>query len=92
MVRPLAGGDPVSDDAPRQATADEIKLMAAREVMSLAACAVLLIALHPGVHRWISHQAWRLQQWQRRGQVTEDAAVAELRRDISRYEHGETLP
>lgn len=72
-----------------QATADEIKLMAVREAMSLVGCAVLIIMLNPSVRQWMQHRAWMLRQWRQRGQVEEDAAVAELRRDISRYEHGE---
>jgi hypothetical protein len=72
-----------------EAERGELRLIAARELASLAGCAVLLLMLHPGVHRWLEHQAWRIRQQARRGQVAEDAAVAELRRDISRYEHGE---
>lgn len=36
---------------------------------------------------WIGRQVLRLQQWARARQAAEDAAVAELRRDISRIEH-----
>jgi hypothetical protein len=69
--------------------ADQIKLMAAREVISLIGCGVLLVMLHPGVQAWLQHQVWRIRQAAGRGQAAENAAVAELRRDISRYEHGE---
>jgi uncharacterized iron-regulated membrane protein len=72
-----------------EAERGELRMIAAREIVSLAGCAVLLLMLHPGVHRWVEHQAWRLRQQARRREVAEDAAVAELRRDISRYEHGE---
>lgn len=72
-----------------QARRDELQMIAAREVMSLACCAVLLAMMHPAVHRWVEHQAWRWRQRTRRAALAEDAAVAELRRDISRYEHGE---
>ena len=68
---------------------DEVKLIAAREIASLLGCALLLAMLHPAVHQWVNHQAWRLRQLAGRRQATEDAAVAELRRDISRYEHGQ---
>jgi hypothetical protein len=74
---------------PEQAKRDELQLIAARELASLIGCAVLLLMLHPGVHRWLEHQAWRIRQQSRRRGLAEDAAVAELRRDISRYEHGE---
>lgn len=79
----------MSETERQQSAADEIKLMAAREAMSLAGCAVLLIMLNPSVRQWLEHRVWRVRQWHQRGQAAEDAAVAELRRDISRYEHGE---
>lgn len=82
----------MSDQEPGErppTAADQIKLMAAREVISLIGCGVLLVMLHPGVQAWLQHQAWRFRQLAARGQAAEDAAVAELRRDISRYEHGE---
>lgn len=80
----------MSDEREReQSAAEQIKLMAAREVISLIGCGVLLVMLHPGVQTWLQHQAWRARQRLRRGTDTEEAAVAELRRDISRYEHGE---
>lgn len=72
-----------------QSKRDELQLIAARELVSLAGCAVLLLLLSPPVHRWAQHQAWRLRQHHTRAALAEDAAVAELRRDISRYEHGE---
>lgn len=70
-------------------TSDELKLIAAREIASLAGCAVVLLMLHPGVQMWLSHQAWRFRQATGRRRQAEEAAVAELRRDISRYEHGQ---
>lgn len=72
-----------------QAKRDELQMIAAREVISLIGCVVLVLMLQPGVHRWLEHQAWRIRQSRRRAELAEDAAVAELRRDISRYEHGE---
>lgn len=75
----------------RARVAEEVQVMIAREAVSLAALGVLLIMLHPGVQGWLRHQAWRLRQHGRRRQQAEDAAVAELRRDISRYEHGEAI-
>ena len=76
-------------DEQQAAAAAEMKLIAAREIASLIGCAVLLLMLHPGVHAWLNHQAWRFRQQAGRRSRLEDAAVAELRRDISRYEHGE---
>lgn len=72
-----------------QAKRDELQMMAAREIVSLIGCVVLVLMLQPGVHRWLEHQAWRWRQGRRRAELAEDAAVAELRRDISRWEHGE---
>lgn len=69
--------------------AEQVKLMAAREVISLIGIGVLMVMLHPGVQAWMQHQAWRLRQFRHRREAEEEAAVAELRRDISRYEHGE---
>jgi hypothetical protein len=79
----------MSRDERQQAAADEMKLIAAREVASLVGCAVLLLMIHPGVHAWLNHQAWKFRQQLSKGRREEDAAVAELRRDISRYEHDE---
>jgi hypothetical protein len=79
----------VSRDERQQAAADEMRLIAYREAVSLIGCAVLLIMLHPRVHAWLNHQAWKLRQQAGRRDRLEDAAVAELRRDISQYEHGE---
>jgi hypothetical protein len=79
----------VTRDDQQDGTAAEIKLIAAREIASLIGCAVLVLMLHPGVHAWLNHQAWKLRQQAGRRTRLEDAQVAELRRDISRYEHGE---
>lgn len=76
-------------DERQQANADEMRLIAYREAVSLLGCAVLLMMLHPRVHAWLDHQAWRFRQQVSRRARDEDAAVAELRRDISRYEHDE---
>ena len=72
-----------------RAKRDELQLIAARELASLAGCVLLLLLLHPGVHRWAEHQAWRMRQLANRKKVAEDAAVAELYRAISAYEHGQ---
>ena len=67
---------------------DELETTLIREAVSLAAIAVMLVMLSPGVHQWLQHQAWRVRQWQRRDVTRTEALVAELRRDISLIEHG----
>ena len=68
---------------------DELQMMIAREAVSLAALALLLVLLHPQVNIWVRQQAWRLRKLAGRRAAAEEKAVAELRRDISRFEHGE---
>ena len=58
------------------------------EVVSLAGTALALWYLGPG-KTVIDHWIWRVRKMAGRKQGAEDAAVAELRRDISAYEHGE---
>ncbi len=67
---------------------DELETTLIREAVSLAAVAVMLVMLSPGVHAWLTHQAWRVRQWQRRDTTRTEALVAELRRDLSLIEHG----
>ncbi len=47
--------------------------------------AVLIVAHNKP---WLEHQWWRVRQYRKRGQARHDALLAELRRDISAYEHG----
>ena len=68
---------------------DELQMMLAREAVSLAALAVLLVLLNPRVNIWVRQQVWRLRKMAGRQAEAEEKAVAELRRDISRFEHGE---
>ncbi len=67
---------------------DELESTLIREAVSLAAIAVMLVMLSPGVHAWLQHQAWRVRQWRRRDVTRVEAMVAELRRDLSLIEHG----
>lgn len=71
---------------------DELQMMIMREAVSLAALAVLLLMLHPQVNIWVRQQVWRLRKMAGRQADAEEKAVAELRRDISRFEHGEVSP
>lgn len=43
--------------------------------------------------RWmLAHARWRFDQWRSRGEREHAAALAEVRRDISRLEHGDSMP
>lgn len=41
---------------------------------------------------WLEHARWRFGQWRTKGERAESAALAELRADISRIEHGGAMP
>lgn len=40
----------------------------------------------------LAHARWRWEQWRTRAERAESAALAEVRRDISRLEHGDSMP
>ena len=72
-----------------QEKSDELQMMLMREALSVAALAVVMLLLHPRVNMWVPQQVWRLRKLAGRREAAEEQAVAELRRDISRFEHGE---
>lgn len=79
-----------------QARADELEMLLIREAVSIAVMGVLLIALSPQVQLWIRHQWWRVASLRRAAAGREEAAVAQLRRELSRdlpqVERGEVTP
>jgi len=76
-----------ADQDRRQAKADELQLIAARELASIIGCAVVVLLLMPGVEVWLQHQWWRARQRMTRRRRAEDDQVAQLRAAISRWEH-----
>lgn len=75
-----------------RARRDELETMLIREAVSIGALAVLMIALSPGVQRWLGHQWWRVRRWRQADAERAEAAVAGLRAELSRdlplVEHG----
>lgn len=75
-----------------QARRDELESMLIREAVSLAAMAVVLVLLSPGVQRWVKHQVRRARRWQVRDDARTDRLIADLRAELSRdlpaVEHG----
>lgn len=67
----------------------ELEMMLLREAVSVAAIALVLVVCSPGVRIWVKQQLWRVRRHQTRAAQAEEAMIAELRRDLSRIEHGQ---
>lgn len=68
------------------AAADALTRAVIAEGVSLAALGLVIWLMGPG-GRHLRHLVWRVRQYAQRSARAEDAAVAELRTDISAYEH-----
>jgi hypothetical protein len=81
----------MSDDTPppaSSAAADAFTRAVIAEAVSLGALALAIWLMGGGGIR-VRHLMWRARQYAGRRGRAEDAAVNELRADISRYEHGQ---
>lgn len=67
---------------------DEMQLLLLREAASLIVFAAVMAALSPPVQLWLRHLAWQARKWRRRDADAAERAVAEVRSEISRMEHG----
>lgn len=74
----------MSEDERATARRDELEMLLIREAVSLVALAALMVLLSPGVQQWCKHQAWRLRRWHRQDNERVEAALAGLRRELSR--------
>jgi hypothetical protein len=78
----------VTPDERAQARQAELEMVLIREAVSLIVVAGVLLLCSPAVKIWCRQQAWRFRQYRGRAAESEEAMVAELRRDLSRIEHG----
>lgn len=76
---------------PASPARDAIVRAVIAEGVSLAALGLLIWVMGSGGVR-LRHLVWRARQHAGRGRRAEDAAVGELRADISRWEHGQRSP
>ncbi len=76
--------------APRDAAREA--LVSSLIVYGVQAAFLLGITAAVGKRYWLDHARWRFEQWRKRGERASAAALAEVRRDISRLEHGDTMP
>lgn len=77
--------EPMSEE--RERPADVLTRALIVEGVSLAGLLVLLWWIGPG-HQQMQHLAWRIRRRASARRQREDQEVADLRRDISRFEHG----
>lgn len=79
-----------SDRAARDAARDA--LISSVIVYGMQAALILGVTAAMSRRYWLEAARWRLEQWRTRGEREYQGALAEVRRDISRLEHGEAMP
>lgn len=90
----MTGQQQQQQEAPRDSARDAARDALVSSLVIYGVQAAFLLALTAGVSKryWLDHARWRYERWRGRADRLEAAAMAEVRRDISRLEHGESMP
>lgn len=79
----------MSDSEQVMSKRDQIELIIVRETVGIAVGLLVLLLLHPSTRARARLLVRRALAFGRPAKLSAEIAVAELNRDISRYEHGE---
>ena len=67
-------------------------LVSSLVIYGVQAAALLLLTAALSRRWMLGHARWRWEQWRSRAEREASAAMAEVRRDISKLEHGDAMP